>query len=82
MLIQSATFMSAPPKKPTKENKPDLSALALFPARSSPITAPRNGPNKIPKGGKTNNPAIIPIVLPLTPDFVPPEVLTAHIGSK
>lgn len=65
-------------KKPTSDPIPDFSAAlnSDFVTNNSPMTAPKNGPIKIPTTGIINGPTNKPIVLPHIPAFVPPNFFT------
>lgn len=68
-------------KNPTNDPKPVFIAWlnSVLVTKSSPMTAPRNGPIKMPATGITKGPIIKPIVLPHIPAFVPPNFFTPII---
>ena len=71
-------FVTTDVKKPISDPIPVFNDC-LNPERvttSSPITAPRNGPRRIPATGMTKGPMRRPIVLPHIPAFEPPNFLT------
>lgn len=79
-IIRSITkpFVTIEVKNPTKDPTPVINDC-LSPVRennSSAITAPRNGPIKIPATGMMNGPISNPIVLPHIPAFEPPNFFT------
>ena len=62
IIPEAISLRSVPARNPINEPKPDFKAsLCSFPAVSSPITAPKNGPIIIPKGGKKKSPITKPI---------------------
>jgi len=72
-----------PDRNPTNEPKPAfIASLESFPDKSSPTTAPRNGPKIIHSGGKNSSPASNPITLPQTPKRDAPKVLAPHTGIQ
>ena len=62
---------------------PALSAfLRSLKTYNSPIIAPRTTPKKIPIGGKSKNPIIIPKKDPIRPYFEAPVIFAVAIGIK
>ena len=71
-------FVTTEVRKPIRDPIPVFNAC-FTPIRettSSAITAPKNGPTKIPATGMTNGPIRSPIVLPHMPALEPPNFLT------
>ena len=74
----TSPFVTTEVKNPTSEPKPVFTAC-LTPDRdttSSAMTAPKNGPTKIPATGMTKGPIRSPIVLPHIPALEPPNFFT------
>lgn len=66
---------------PRNEPKAALSAvLESFLFSNSPISAPKNGPMIIPPGIGNMSPAIKPKVVPIMPNFDPPNFLVPMAG--
>ena len=78
MTIITSPLVTTDVKKPIKEPIPVLNAC-FIPDRdtiNSEITAPKNGPSKIPATGITKGPIRSPIVLPHIPALDPPNFFT------
>ena len=71
-------FVTTDVKKPIKEPIPVLNACFMpdLVTISSEITAPKNGPSKMPATGMIKGPMSKPIVLPHIPAFEPPNFFT------
>ena len=79
--MEMANFNSVLAKNPINEPNPEVSALPKsFPPISSPITAPKKGPNIMPKGRK-NIPIIVPARQPRLPHLLPPIILLPKEGT-
>ena len=81
---QSIILYPVVSRNPTKEPRAERNAFSPVPstARYSPTNAPMKGPIIIPKGGKANSPAIIPISDPRVHALLPPYFLVPRIGRK
>ena len=75
-------FKNTPVINPIKEPTAAFNAFAksLESVMYSPIKAPKKGPKIKPKGPKNRMPTINPIVLPITPDRVPPNFFVPNMG--
>ena len=81
--MATMNFKNVPVKKPRKEPKAAFVAVflsALF--NNSPTKAPTKGQIIIPKGPRTgkNKATNKPMVVPVTPAFVPPNFLVPMAG--
>ena len=78
IIICTAPLVTIEVKKPINEPRPVFKDCLnpLLVTKSSAMTAPKNGPSKMPATGITKGPTKRPIVLPQIPAFDPPYFLT------
>ena len=76
--------MNTPVRNPINDPIAAFNAFLLSDGswKSSPISAPKKVPIKIPKGPINTIPTTRPAVEPIIPDFVQPNFLAPNIGIK
>ena len=81
--MHTPNFMAMPVRKPIKAPNAalNMSGAGVW-LINSPAKAPNSGMIIMPKGGKTNSPAMVPKKQPMEPALLPPNFLVLKPGLR